>query len=146
MRKNKWKNRIRNIPYTQNLENGATVRQWPKAYPMPNHPNSIIVEDEYIYGGSTIAIRTNDEGKIILDENGQISLEILTKNEFNNNYFWVNWNEHPKNETLFPNLSPKRDYLDSLKEPSDDQLNSEDNFYNDGPSDDDLNLGPEDFF
>ena len=78
---------------------------WREGYPMPR-PDSVIINDgDSIYS---------------LHEKG--SLEVLTRSEFSDGYHWVPWEEHPENESLYPNLNVKdRSYLENL-DPSDDDI------------------------
>ena len=102
---NNFEGRERYVWHTMNLNSKPVLRTWPKACPMPNDPNSVIVEDENFYDGLPIAVSKN-------------GIEILVKSDFNPmNYNWVHEDEHPK---LVGRYSKMSDISDS---------NFEDNLY-----------------
>ena len=119
-KENKWKNRIRNVLYsypsdTDNTEGDeAYLIQWPKTFPMPRTWSKILD-----FGNKEVfAIGRNNNGNY---------LDVLVKSEFSGYYHWIEENEDPKNQELYPHLNEEKDrsYLDDLDGPTNEDLGRE---------------------
>ena len=54
-------------------------------------------------------------------------LDVLVKSEFSGYYHWIEENEDPKNQELYPHLNEEKDrsYLDDLDGPTNEDLGRE---------------------